>query len=83
MSQEIAELRHEIGEIVAGIELCKIQTALTLLCHAENLDLSIVDRLINRSRITEDDELEIVDNHGIPITFTEAVCGLRGESNDV
>lgn len=79
MTPENEALRHEIREIKAGIELCKIQTALTLLCHAENLNLSIVDRLINRSRITEDDELEIVDNHGIPISFEEAVCGLKGD----
>lgn len=78
MTEENEALRNEIREIKAGIELCKIQDALTLLCHAENLDLSIVDRLINRSRITEDDELEITDNYGIPITFEEAVFGLKG-----
>ena len=75
---DVEELTNEIDDIRCGIELSQIETALAKKCHARNIDPSVADRLINRCRF-QCGRLLIVDNHGKPLTFEQAVFGLRGE----
>ena len=75
---DVEELTNEIDDIRCGIELAQIETALAEKCRARNIDPSVADRLIHRCRF-QCGQLLITDGHGQPITFTEAIRGLRGD----
>lgn len=74
---DVEELTSEIDDIRCGIELSQIETALAKKCHARNIDPSVADRLISRCRF-RCGRLLITDGNGRPLTFSQAVRGLKG-----
>ena len=74
----VEELTSEIDDIVCGIELSQIEAALAKKCRSQNIDPAITDRLINRCRYVSG-RLLITDGHGKPLTFQQAVNGLKGD----
>ncbi len=82
-SESDARLRivtDELAAIEVEIEKLEIQTALSKLARAESLDPELVIAGLADRCQYGDDGLTILDRHGVPTTFSEAVLSLGGDA---